>query len=205
MVESVDQRPVRLVAAPDQLGNSHGCGCRVARGRGLDVDAHRHVPVPREVQDRFEARDPQAGELTSEPRAGVESFQLTPGEVPDGAPSVRRLLQGSVHHRQPAVASQLDIALDQLGAQIDRAGERFERVFRNLRRLAAMRDDQRPPLSPPPAGSRSAHTTSSLERHRHDPSARSGIIIWSKLPSTSRRMGEGRSPVAPDQSTLAPA
>jgi hypothetical protein len=55
MVESVDQRPVRLVAAPDQLGDSHGCGCCVARGRGLDVDAHRHVPVPREVQDRFEA------------------------------------------------------------------------------------------------------------------------------------------------------
>jgi hypothetical protein len=166
-VETIDEGPVRFGATANQFSDGHGRGRRVTRRGTLDVDADWHIPVPGEIENGLQAGDSQTVEATAKPTAGVESLEFLPGEVPCVALSVRRLLQGPMHHRQATIATQLDVALDEFGSEVHGASKRVKRVFGNVCRLTTMGNGKRPPISPPWIGFRAVHRDSFFGEQCH--------------------------------------
>ena len=99
-----------------------------------------------QVEHLVQGRDALTRVLGAEPRARVELAQLGQRVILDQPAAVGRAIERLVvDDGQLAVAGQMHVELDPVGAELERALERRHRVFRAVAHRAAVADDPDPP------------------------------------------------------------
>src|SRR3984957_2152849 len=108
----------------------------------LHFQVENHIVLAREVQNFFQGWNALAHVLAVVPHAGIQASQLRQCEVAYFSAAIGGAFEGGIVDGDEArVARQMQVGLDETGAQLDGTFKRYESVLRCVAGSAAMCDD----------------------------------------------------------------